>query len=108
MAQVARDSRTAPLPGDTLRASNGHTYHVLDRFVSVTDSGTETRGVFCSVETDDGDERACCMALSVFANKARGAQVLHQAADEGSDWQRVPRYPLAELEPALRSAHGYD
>lgn len=103
-----RDLRTSPLPGDTVSTANGYTYRVLDLFVSVNAAGTENRGVFCSVENDQGDERANCLTLSVYANKTRDGHVIYQADEADCDWTKVTRYPLQDLEKTLRQEHGYD
>lgn len=108
MPRAARDPRTSPLPGDALRTSNGLIYRVLDRFVSIGGRTGELPGVFCAVETDDGDEKPAVLALGVFGAKMREAEVVDLAADGDPSWDGVPRHPQEKLDRILRREHGFD
>jgi hypothetical protein len=110
MPRATRDPRTTPLPGDALRTPNGRVYRVLDRFVSIGGKTGELPGVFCAIETDDGDERPAVLALGVFGAKMREAEVVDLAEEAGSDpsWDQVPRHPQDKLDRILRRAHGFE
>jgi hypothetical protein len=108
MPRVNRDPRTSPLPGDALRTANGLVYRVLDRFVSVGGKSGEQPGVFCAVETDDGDERPALFALGVFGAKMRDAEVVDVAGADDHSWECVPRHPQDKLDRILRREHGFD
>jgi hypothetical protein len=108
MPRVNRDPRTAPLPGDALRTPSGLVYRVLDRFVSVGGKAGELPGVFCAVETDDGDEKPAVLALGVFGAKMRGAEVVDLAEDGDPSWDGVARHPQEKLDRILRREHGFD
>jgi hypothetical protein len=110
MPRSARDPRTTPLPGDALRTPNGLIYRVLDRFVSTGGKTGELPGVFCAIETEDGDEKPAVLALGVFGAKMRGAEVVDLAEDAESDpsWDGVQRHPQDKLDRILRRAHGFD
>lgn len=108
MPRANRDPRTAPLPGDALRTPNGLVYRVLDRFISVGGKSGELPGVFCAVETEDGDEKPALLALGVFGAKMREAEVVDRADDGDASWECVPRHPQEKLDRILRREHGFE
>lgn len=108
MSRVNRDPRTMPLPGDALRTPNGLVYRVLDRFISVGGKTGELPGVFCAVETDDGDEKPAVLALGVFGAKMRGAEVVDLAEEGDPSWDGVARHPQEKLDRILRREHGFE
>jgi hypothetical protein len=108
MPRVNRDPRISPLPGDALRTPGGLVYRVLDRFVSIGGKAGELPGVFCAVETDDGDEKPAVLALGVFGAKMREAEVVDRADDGDVSWECVPRHPQEKLDRILRREHGFE
>lgn len=105
---MPRDPRLHPLPGDAFQDRDGLTWRVLDRFVSVDADGEEHPGVFCAVETDDGDEKPLCLAVGVFAAKVREHRVIERGDGADDSWTAVPRVPQAKVGKLMRDQHGFD
>ncbi len=108
MPRASRDPRLSPLPGDALRTPTGLTYRVLDRFVSTGGKGGDLPGVFCAVETDEGEERPTVLALGVFGAKMRSAEVVDLADEGDPSWDAVARHPQDRVDRILRREHGFE
>jgi hypothetical protein len=108
MPRVIRDPRTDPLPGDALRTPGGLVYRVLDRFVSTGGKSGDLPGVFCAIETDEGEERPVVFALGVFGAKMRSAEVVDVADHGDPSWDAVARHPQDRVDRILRREHGFE